>query len=54
MARTSSFASFLLGLCLSLQPLPTNRPRFPVQQRSRSTRRSIAPSDICKPKAPPG
>jgi hypothetical protein len=34
--------------------LLTNRPRFHAQQRSRSSRRSIAPLDICKPKAPPG
>src|ERR1700676_1144394 len=34
--------------------LLTNRPQFHAQQRSRSSRRSIAPLDICKPKAPPG
>jgi len=31
--------------------LLTNRPRFHAQQRSRSTRRSSAPLNICKPKA---
>jgi len=42
---------FLLGLAFHGSPLPTNRSRFPRQNRSRSGRRSSAPLDTCRPKA---